>query len=219
MSFRRDVVAGFGTMMAAFVAAHPTVITRHFRSRPPSVNTDMPYTFLELRPEGVTHVSGLRYRVMSPSIVAVFRLTDNGETTDVQDTAVDLLLDHFTLYPHIVAGTVWDELSVSDEAAPDGDSTFAAVRFTFANISIREGRPRRLAAHIVPPAATPEAIVNALQAVGLDLVGMNPLTATAETIVNALVAAGLISVTDLDAATATPEAICLLLIASSLMDP
>jgi len=139
-TFRSDVVTGFGTMMAAFIAAHPTIILRHFRSRPPSSNTDMPFTFLDLRPEAISHVAGLRERLMNPSIVAVFRLTDNGETTTVQDAAVDLLVDWFTSYPHIVAGTVWDAMTVSDESLQDGETYFAAVRFTFGNISIHEGR-------------------------------------------------------------------------------
>jgi hypothetical protein len=139
-TFRVDVVAGMTTMINAFIVANPTVILRHFRSRPPSAGTDLPFTFLDLRPEAIEHVSGLRYRTMSPSIVAVFQLTDNGETTDAQDAAVDLLVDHFTSYPHIVAGTVWDAMTVSDESLQDGESFFAAVRFTFGNISIREGR-------------------------------------------------------------------------------
>jgi hypothetical protein len=139
-TFRSDVVTGFGTMMAAFIAAHPTIILRHFRSRPPSSNTDMPFTFLDLRPEAIGHDSGLRQRLMSPSIVAVFRMTDNGETTTLQDAAVDLLVDWFTSYPHIVAGTVWDAMTVSDESLQDGETYFAAVRFTFGNISILEGR-------------------------------------------------------------------------------
>ena len=139
-TFRVDVVAGFGTMMTAFIAANPTVILRHFRSRPPSAGTDLPFTFLDLRPEAISHVQGLRERLMAPSIVAVFRLTDNGETTDAQDVAVDLLVDHFTSYPHLVAGTVWDALTVSDESLQDGETFFAAVRFTFGNISIHEGR-------------------------------------------------------------------------------
>ena len=126
--------------MGAFIAAHPTVIKRHFRRKPESSNTDIPFTYLDLRPESIIHVSGLRERVMSPSIVAVFQLTDNLETADVEDAATDLLVDHFTSYPHIVAGTIWDELTVSEEAAPDGDTQRTSVRFTFGNISIHEGR-------------------------------------------------------------------------------
>jgi len=139
-TFRADLVTGVTTMMTAFIAAHPTVIKRHFRSHPPSFDTDLPCTYLDLRPEAISHVAGLRERVMSPAVVAVFRLTDNHETTDAQDVAVDLLVDHFTSYPHIVTGTVWDQLTVSDETIPDDQSRFAGVRFTFGNISIHEGR-------------------------------------------------------------------------------
>lgn len=139
-TFRADVVAGMTTMMQAFIAAHPTNVAAHFRRKPPSTNNDMPYSYLDLRPETINHVSGLRERVLSPSVVVVFRLTDNAETADLEDTTTDLLVDHFTSYPHIVAGTIWDELTVSEESAPDGDTTQTAVRFTFGNISIHEGR-------------------------------------------------------------------------------
>ena len=139
-TFRVDLVTGMTTMMVAFIAAHPTIIRRHFRRRPPSSNTDIPFTYLDLRPEVITHDSGLRERLISPSVVAVFQLTDNLETADVQDAATDLLVDHFTAYPHIVAGTIWDQLTVSEEAAPDGDTQRTAVRFTFGNVSILEGR-------------------------------------------------------------------------------
>lgn len=75
------------------------------------------------------------------------------------------------------------------------------------------------AAHINPPAATPEAIVDALQAVDLLDDTLVPEDATAEDVVNALIAAGLIGVGELDPLTATAEAICLLLIANGLMEP
>ena len=139
MGFRVDIVAGATTMMAAFIAANPTIIKRHFRSRPPTTNTDIPYTFLDLRPEGIHYVSGLQERVMSPSIVAVFDLADNQQTTDEQDAAVDLLVDHFATYPHLIPGTVWDDMTITDEAVA-GDTSVAAVRFGFGNISFRQGR-------------------------------------------------------------------------------
>jgi hypothetical protein len=138
-TFRVDVVSGMTAMITAFIAAHPTVIVRHFRSMPASTNTDLPCTWLDLRPEVIDHESGLRHRTMSPSIVAMFSLGDNQETTDLQDAAVDLLVDHFTSYPHIVAATVWDAMTVSDERLP-GDTSVSLVRFTFDNISIAEGR-------------------------------------------------------------------------------
>jgi len=139
-TFRVDIVNGIGTMMTAFIAANPTVIRRHFRRRPPSTNNDIPYSYLDLRPEAISHVSGLRERVLSPSVVAVFAITDNLETADLQDAATDLLIDHFTTYPHLVAGTVWDAITVTEENAPDGLTDRTAVRFTFGNISIHEGR-------------------------------------------------------------------------------
>ena len=136
-TFRADVVAGMTTMMTAFIAANPGVIQRHFRFLPPSFTTDLPCTYLDLRPESISHVSGLRERLMNPSIVAVFDDPENGQTVDTIDPAVDLLVDWFTSYPHIVPGTVWDAMTVAEESIDNG---MVAVRFTFGNISIHEGR-------------------------------------------------------------------------------
>jgi hypothetical protein len=71
-------------------------------------------------------------------------------------------VDWFTLHPHIVTGTWWDDMAVADEAVA-GDTSIIAVRFTFPNLSITEGRPRTKAAHLVPATATPEQIANAIQ--------------------------------------------------------
>jgi len=137
-TFRVDLVAGFTTMMNAYIAVHPTLIVSHHRSRPAQF-ADLPASYLDVRPETVTHGQGLRDRVTNPSIVVVTRLTDNGETTDAHDLLVDSLLDWFTTYPHIIAGTVWSDMTIADEAIGD-DSQFVATRFAFTNISIAEGR-------------------------------------------------------------------------------
>lgn len=138
-TFRVDLVAGVTTMMTAYIAgANPAKLVRHYRSRPTQFQ-DLPSSYLDLRPETVHHANGLRDRVVSPSVVVVTRLTDNGETTDIHDILVDSLLDWFTSYPHIVAGTVWEDMTVADEAIGD-DNQFVATRFTFADISIAEGR-------------------------------------------------------------------------------
>ena len=137
-TFRVDLVAGFTTMMAAYIAANPTLIKRHYRSLPAQFQ-DLPCSYLDVRPERVSHAQGLRDRVTSPSIVVVTRLTDNGETTDIHDVLVDSLLDWFTSYPHIVTGTIWSDMTVADEAIGD-DNQFVGTRFSFGNISIAEGR-------------------------------------------------------------------------------
>jgi len=138
-TFRADVVAGMTTMMTAFIAAHPTVVRRHFRILPESFTTDIPCSYLDLRPETISHDSGLRERLMSPSIVVIFDAGDNFEVIDAMDTTVDLLVDWFTSYPHIVTGTIWDAMTVADEPVPN-NLGMVAVRFTFGNISRLEGR-------------------------------------------------------------------------------
>lgn len=138
-TFRADVVAGMTTMMQAFIAIHPTLVRRHFRVLPESFTTDIPCSYLDLRPETISHVAGLRHRVISPSIVVVFDAGDNNEAIDAMDTTTDLLVDHFTSYPHIVTGTIWDAMTVNDESVPNNVGLIQ-VRFTFGNIEIGEGR-------------------------------------------------------------------------------
>jgi len=137
---RADLVAGVTTMMTAFIAANPTLLRRHFRSRPPSLNSDTPFSYLDLHPESVHHANGLRDRIITPQVVIVDRLTDNLETEDRFDVLVDSLMDHFTTYPHITTGSIWSDMTVADETIQDGDSFFAAVRFTFSDFQKTEGR-------------------------------------------------------------------------------
>src|SRR5574343_501652 len=53
---------------------------------------------------------------------------------------VDVLMDAFTAVPQFATGTIWSALSTADEEYPIGDFLLPAVRFTFPNISIAEGR-------------------------------------------------------------------------------
>jgi hypothetical protein len=135
---RADFVAGVATMMNAYIAANPGSIVRHYHSLPAQFQ-DLPATYHDIVGETVHHANGLRDRVMSSAIVLVTRLTDNTETTDTQSVLVDSLLDWFTANPHIVAGTVWSDMTVATEPA-GVDNQFLATRFTFSDISIAEGR-------------------------------------------------------------------------------
>lgn len=137
-TFRVDLVSGVTAMMNAFITANPTKLVRHHRVLPAAFQ-DLPASYLDLRPEAITHSEGVRDRRMTPSIVYVTRLTDNGETDDIHDATVDLLVDWFTSYPHIVPGTSWTDMTVEDQAAGP-DNQFMATRFTFGIISKREGR-------------------------------------------------------------------------------
>lgn len=140
-TFRADLVAGMGACLADFIAANPTLLRRWFRIRPPSFTTDLPCAYIALRPEQIRFDSGTRNREFSPSIVVVDALTDAGETFDRLDILTDALVEHFTGYPQFVPGSIWDRMSVADEAETNGDGTvLAAVRFTFANVSQMDGR-------------------------------------------------------------------------------
>ena len=141
-TFRSDLVAGMGTMLSDFITANPTLLRRYFRIRPPSFTTDLPCAYIDLRPEEVAYTQGTQTRTISPSIVIVDQLTDNGETYDRLDSLTDALVDHFGAYPSIVNRSIWDRMTITDEQEDNGDGTvLAAVRFTFQNVSQMDGRP------------------------------------------------------------------------------
>jgi hypothetical protein len=135
---RVDFVAGVATMMNDYIAANPGRIVRHHRVLPAQFK-DLPATYHDVVGETVHHANGLRDRVMSSSIVLVTRLTDNDETEDVHSALVDSLLDWFTAHPSIVLGTVWSDMTVSQEAAGD-DNQFVATRFQLPDHTVKEGR-------------------------------------------------------------------------------
>lgn len=140
-TFRASLVAGILDCLDAFIAANPTDLRRRFRHRPMSFATDLPCAYLDLRPEAVSFDSGTRTRTFSPSVVVVDLLAETGETVDRLDALTDALVEHFTGYPSFVAGSIWDRMTVADELEEDGNgSQWAAVRFTFNNISQMDGR-------------------------------------------------------------------------------
>jgi hypothetical protein len=144
-TFRADLVTGFTTMLTAFIAANPTLVKRHFRVRPPSFDTDLPCTYLDLRPEVVEYAAGTQTRSISPSFVVVDRITSNDETMDRLDVVVDALVEFIGHYGgsfggHITATSVWSRMVIADGSEDDGQSQFAAARFSFPDLAIVEGR-------------------------------------------------------------------------------
>ena len=135
---RADFVAGVATMMNAYIAAHPTYVRRHYHTLPAQFQ-DLPATYHDVVSETVHHSNGLRDRVMSSAIVLVTRLTDNTETVDQQSIVIDSLLDWFTDNPHIVLGTVWEDMTIATESAGE-DNQFLATRFTLPDHTVKEPR-------------------------------------------------------------------------------
>ena len=138
-TFRTDVVTGIKAALDGVVAAHPTLLLRAYRARPEGF-PDLPCAWIENRPETARHDSQIRTRIMSPSVVVVRKITNNDEAMAAFDTLVDILADAFTAMPQFATGTIWDTYTIADEDAPFGDYDFAAVRFTFNNVTIMEGR-------------------------------------------------------------------------------
>jgi hypothetical protein len=143
-TFRTDIVAGFTTMMTAYIAANPTKLTRHFRFNPESPR-DIPYSYIDLRPETVGFEVGLRTRVLTPTLVVVGRPTEGGQMADTMDALVDSLVDFIGDYGgsfggHITATSVWSRMVVTDGTEEIGESRFPAARFSFPDLENSEGR-------------------------------------------------------------------------------
>jgi hypothetical protein len=144
-TFRQDITARLVVAIDAFISANPTLLRRSEAARPPSVMGDLPLAFVDGRQEQLSFSSGIRERVMTPSVVVVSPMADNVETVQRHDVLVDKLVDHFTTYSQIAPDTIWDRMAIDDEDYPvaSDDGTvrhFFATRFTFNNVSIMEGR-------------------------------------------------------------------------------
>jgi hypothetical protein len=144
-TFRQDITSQLVVALDAFIATNPDKLRRSVVARPPSIVGDLPIAFVDGRQEQLSFSSGIRERVMTPSVVVVSPLADNVETVTRHDVLVDALVDHFTNYAQLSTNTIWDRMAIDDEDYPvaSDDGTvrhFFATRFTFNNVSIMEGR-------------------------------------------------------------------------------
>jgi hypothetical protein len=138
---RADITTGLQTILEAFKAAHPNLLRATFRVRPTSLVNDSPYAYVTSRRETISHTQGTRERLMIPEVSYVWAPTIPEQDMPAFDQVVDLLVDHFSEYPHITPNTIWDAMTVIDDLEDVPDGTFRlAVRFQFTNIRIREGR-------------------------------------------------------------------------------
>ena len=138
-TFRNDIAAGIYAVLNTYATANPDRLQRAYRARPTGL-PDLPAAFIDSRPERVTHGESIRTRTMAPTVVVVRNASDNLEDAEAFDILVDALVDAFTASPQFATGTIWDEMTVADEEYPVGDYLLPAVRFTFGDITIMEGR-------------------------------------------------------------------------------
>jgi len=135
-TFRASYVSGLLSILDEFATAHGDLLRSTWRTRPPSFDIDLPAAWVGRGTVTISHAGQLRERVVPIEVFVVDRLTDNDETLARFDTLVDLLVDHFTDHPHLVANTVWDRMTVDD----DFEDGFWLVRFRFDNHSEMTGR-------------------------------------------------------------------------------
>jgi len=129
---RADITSGMSSMMAAYIAANPSLVTRHYPTMPESFD-QVPCTYMDRHGETVAFSMGVRVRTARVDIVLVSRLTESGETSVLHDQTVDSLLEWFSqvAYSHVGgSSTVFDEMTLTDEPAGPA-SQFFATRFGF----------------------------------------------------------------------------------------
>lgn len=139
-TFRRDVRAGLVLALSDFKTANPSQLGSVLTARPEGFTGDYPIAFPDSQPESIFHTAGVRDRTMTPAVAVVAEKALNAEEQDRFDALVDALVDWFTARPHITSGTIWDRMTVEDYAETIGEQYRPAVRFTFGNLSIQEGR-------------------------------------------------------------------------------
>lgn len=139
-TFRAATRAGLVTILQAFQTANPTMLRTVLTCRPEGFTGDYPIAFVDSIPEGIFHSQAIRGRTISAAVAVVDDSSLNSETVAAFDLLVDGLVDHFTTYPHISTGTIWDRMRVEDYDETIGEQLRPAVRFTFENIYTGEGR-------------------------------------------------------------------------------
>lgn len=139
-TFRKDTRAGLYGLLTGFKAANPSMLGSALTARPEGFTGDYPIGFVESQPEQISHTAGVRTRLMTPTISIVAEKALNAEEQDAFDLIVDAFLDYCTANPHIVTGTIWDRMAVEDYDEAIGEQYRPAVRFTFGNLTIQEGR-------------------------------------------------------------------------------
>ena len=128
-------------MLNDFTTIHPTLLISTFPVKPESLLKTMPFAYVDLGQEVTGFTSGVRHRTYAPGVVVVDERTTNAETMARKDALIDLLVEHMTGYPHLVAGSIWSNLTVNDEIADLGDGASAdATRVAFADFDKGEGR-------------------------------------------------------------------------------
>lgn len=139
-TFRSAARGGLVAILQGFQAANPAMLGSVLSARPEGFTGDYPIAFVDSQPEQISHDSGTRTRTMTPAVAVVAEKALNAEEQARFDLLVDALLDWFTANPHITTDTVWDRMAVDDYAETIGEQYRPAVRFTFGNLSIQEGR-------------------------------------------------------------------------------
>lgn len=146
MTWRADVVAAIGTVLAAQQTATPTQLRAVYPSRPGSF-PEVPCAYVGPRDERITYTAGLRTRTMvGLTVVLVDALSDNIQTGDRLDDLVDLLVERFTdAYAQVAGGnSILAVSSVSDteveSAGANGAVIYRAVVLGFGDTFVTEGR-------------------------------------------------------------------------------
>lgn len=134
-TFRSDLAAGIYSMLAAFMAANPTMLHSVHRSRPKNL-ADRPLAFLGSRTETLEHSVGIHRRTFAPTVVIVYAPADlSTEMADVRDDVVDAFLEYASSRPHAISSRTLVEPRATEDVELDLDGiTYPATVVTFAAV-------------------------------------------------------------------------------------
>lgn len=139
-TFRQDFRAGLLSVATTYQTANSTLVATVYSYPPESFATPCVYIDKKID-EKIVHDQGVRFRVLTGSMVLVTKLLSNKQATDEQDVLVDGLMDALTATPHAASGqTLIEPSAVTDTEIAAGDGVRYAAAIITVEGSIQEGR-------------------------------------------------------------------------------
>lgn len=138
-TWRADIRTGVLAMLAAFQAAHPTVIRVHWANLPQSITAEGPFVYLAPIHEHVTHDMGTRTTVFEGAFGFVDVLVDPMETSDRVSVFADFMRDLCTANVRMLPFGMFEQTGFSESELGEGGTQMTNNLATW-HFTIMEGR-------------------------------------------------------------------------------
>lgn len=136
---RADINAFLGAILAAFIAANPTVVRKQWSDVPASLTGEGPFVYLGNITEAITHDSGIRRTVFTGTLNYVDVLVDSQQTNARMNAFADFIRDWLTANARILPPGILEQTSATEGEMAQGAVRMAelVVEWTW---TVQEGR-------------------------------------------------------------------------------